>query len=84
MLVASAVRPRKTHDLDFLADEVAALAPALAALALPLRRCATWAVAYRYPLADEEPEPEPDEVRMALQQIDQLAQAVRQMIDREN
>ena len=76
LLVAAAVRPRKTHDLDFLADEVAAAWPELTSLAEPLRHCTTWGFAYRYPLPEDEPAPTVEELQGTLRQLDALRQAV--------
>ncbi|WP_051329136.1 HEPN domain-containing protein [Geminicoccus roseus] len=81
LLVAGAIRPRKTHDLDFLADEVGSVWPALAPLAEPLRRCTTWGFAYRYPLPEEEPAPTVAEIRATLAQIEDLRRAVVGLVE---
>lgn len=80
LLVAAAVRPRKTHDLDFLADEVVAVWPALAPLAEPLRYCTAWGFAYRYPLPEDEPMPTVEEIRLTLDRVEELRQVVLDLI----
>ena len=81
-LILAAVRPRKTHDVNLLADEVATVFPKLAPLAEPLRRCTLWAFVYRYPHPDDELEPQPEtfELQAILSQVAGFRAALREMI----
>lgn len=81
-LVGAGVRPRKTHDLASLADEVVGLMPALAPLAGPLAPRTLWSFAFRYPLDEgvDEPEPTVTEIRTVLDQLVELRAAVLRAI----
>ncbi len=59
LLILAGRRFRRTHDLDDLADELDASDPAVQARVDALRHITVWGIAYRYPGAEDEPEPEP-------------------------
>jgi HEPN domain-containing protein len=81
-LVLAAVRPPKTHDLVALAAAATAAFPTLAASAATLSVRTTWAYAFRYPLAQDQQEPEPtaDEIRVTLSEIARLRASLLHLI----
>jgi len=76
MLVLSGQRLRRTHDLDELAEELAPLYPGWRERLDALRPLTVWGIAYRYPSAEDEPEPEPDTA-----ELEQAATLIRQVLE---
>jgi HEPN domain-containing protein len=75
MLVLSGRRLRRTHDLDELAEELAPLYADWRERLDALRPLTVWGIAYRYPGAEDEPEPEPD-----IAELEQAAALIRQIL----
>ena len=75
LLVAAGVAFRKTHDIDELADLAASNYPECRDLLNTVRPLTVWGVAYRYPAAEDIPEPVPDrsELHRTIGTIEQLA-----------
>ena len=76
LLVAAGVAFRKPHDIDELADLAASKYPECRDLLNTARPLTVWGVAYRYPAAEDIPEPIPDraELHQMIGTIEQLAQ----------
>jgi HEPN domain-containing protein len=72
-LMLAGKRSRKTHSLAQLGAMAQASFPELAELVAAVEGWSRWVVAYRYPSRDAFPEPDDDELRRALQIIDELA-----------
>jgi HEPN domain-containing protein len=83
VLVLSAIRPRKTHDLEELGDEVEGACPAIAPTVTPLRAITRWGFVYRYPdpTGMSEPEPSVAEVAAVREAIAALRAAVVALIE---
>jgi HEPN domain-containing protein len=76
LLVTAAVAFRRTHDIDELADLVESSYPECRDLLNRIRPLTVWGIAYRYPAAEDIPEPVPDSAELddTIGIIEQLAQ----------
>lgn len=81
LLVASGTRPQRTHDLDFLADQVASRYPEIPAHLAPLKPLTAWQTGFRYPTIGDTGDtlPSISDIEKALKDLAGLRAAVDAM-----